>query len=115
MWAVFAASVNHGVPLWVAQDVLKVESRYCKYTSGPDLGCYQISKPTARGYKLDLRRLKDDKFYNIDKGVMLLAQFQKRFKVSSSDVRWVCAYNAGRLKGRNKVCKKYMRRIYENK
>lgn len=111
-WAVLAASINYGVEYHIAMDVLKVESRYCKYTKGPDLGCYQISKPTARRYKLDLVRLKTDKYYNVESGIMILSQFKKRFKVSSDDNLWVAAYNTGKLKNRVKACNRYRRKLY---
>lgn len=83
-----------GIDPKLVEAILWHESRNCSMptTDKTDLGCMQISRPTAAALGLDSQRLIQDKAYNIKAGVAILAQF-KRYK--AKDRLWWTRYNTG--------------------
>lgn len=120
MSVMISASQMYDVPVWLIQDIAKVESETCKYMEHKnpdgtfDLGCMQVNTKTAKAFGFDVYKLKHDKAYSIYAGVYILSRFKNKHQKHSLDYSWVCYYNTGDArmnKSRKKACNVYQTKL----
>lgn len=96
--------------------LFKMESNYTldAVSTTDDHGIGQINGRTAKGLKIDIKKLKTDLKYSIYRSAGILAYYQW-LKAADEPTTWVCRYNVGPgrpLKGNVYLaCVSYLARI----
>ena len=102
------AAVKYGVNPIMFKALLQVESGYDHKAVNPltmDFGIGQINYRTAEAYNIDIKRLRSDRTYSIDRAAFILSTFQFKFQ-KREPATWVCRYNVGWQKLEGKAAKR---------
>ena len=111
-----AAATKYGLDRSILSCVLKIEStyNYKAVSSTRDHGIGQINEATAKGFRIDVKRLTSDRAYSVDRAAYVLAHYMQ-LKKADEPATWMCRYNVGPgpLTGRNRGanCVAYLERL----
>lgn len=111
----FEAAVRHKLCPSLFRAILGAESNWNHEAFNPftlDYGIGQINYKTAEALSIDLKQLRANRAYSIEKAAYVLANHEKLFKRKLGPLKWICGYNLGYAAAKApKACDLYIEKV----